>query len=133
MITVALLIGCEAPPLPGGASTQAAIQLTPAAAEMVREVLRSDEGSTHLIMSVEFDDEKFCTGAGYNLRVGKSPATAEFDVFVVNGVNVAVERADSAFLSGTTLDFGSLPTGERGFIFRNPNDPESVPKALRAE
>lgn len=100
---------------------------------MVHQVLQSEEGMTHILVSVEFDDEKFCTGAGYSLKVGKSPPADEFDLSASHGVNVAVDKEDAPFLRGTTLDFDELPTGERGFVFRNPNDPESVPKALRCQ
>jgi len=47
-----------------------------------------------------------------------------------NGVNILIAEAEEVLLSGTTMDFVELMSGQHNFIFLNPNDPNYVaPKA----
>src|SRR5688500_14295027 len=47
--------------------------LSEAAAAKVRELMSANPGNTHLFVSVDFDDEKSCTGVYYHLELGSQP------------------------------------------------------------
>lgn len=106
-------------------------ELTDAAAAKVRDVMASQPGCTHVIVSVDFDDEKYCTGVHYNLGVGTNPDEARYARCESKGLLLAIERDDLEFLRGTTLDFyASSSSGIQGFVFHNPQDRESLPDGL---
>lgn len=98
--------------------------LSDAAADEVREIMKSQPGFTHLAVSVEFG--KSCQGFQYGLKLLHEPPESEFAYLESKGIQLAVERKSASFLHGTTLDWIEPSTGKRGFLFRNPNAKESA-------
>lgn len=100
------------------------ITITPEAAKQIRHsakeghleglalrvaAKRNDDGSIHYGMG--FDDE----GREEDLR------------FTSEGIDVVIAPVSIDLLTGTVIDFVELDSGERNFIFMNPNDPNFTP------
>jgi iron-sulfur cluster assembly accessory protein len=115
----------------GAASRPHLFQLTDVASKKVRAAMASAPGSTHLVVSVDVDDKKYCTGFHYNLGFDSNPSGEQFVFAESNGIQLAIEKDDIEFLKGTTLDFATLKSGDEGFVFRNPNENVSLPDELR--
>ncbi len=113
-------------------SEQLVFNLSDTAAAKVRAAMASP-GGTHLVVSVDVDDEKYCTGFHYNLNVEANPSKSRFAMAESNGIKLAIEKDDVRFLNGTTLDYAKLSSGAEGFVFRNPNENVSLPDELREE
>ena len=112
---------------------QVVFHLSDAAAAKVRAAMASVPGGTHLVVFVDVDDERYCTGFHYNLQVEANPSPSRFAVTESNGVKLAIEKEDVRFLHGTTLDYATLSSGTEGFVFRNPNENVSLPDELREQ
>ncbi len=112
-------------------SEQMLFNLSDAARNKVRAAMASVAGGTHLVVSVDVDDEKYCVGFHYNLNVEANPSKSDFALLESNGIKLAVEKDDVKFLNGTTLDYATLASGTEGFVFRNPNENLSLPDELR--
>lgn len=106
-------------------------QLTEVASKKILTAMASAPGGTHLVVSVDVDDKKYCTGFHYNLGFDSNPSSEHFVMEESNGVQLAIEKDDIEFLEGTTLDFATLKSGKEGFVFRNPNENVSTPDELR--
>ena len=115
----------------GVASRPPLFQLTEVAVKKVRAAMASAPGSTHLVVSVDVDDKKYCTGFHYNLGFDSNPSSEQFVFAKSNGIPLAIKKDHIEFLNGTTLDFATLKSGEEGFVFRNPNENVSLPDELR--
>ena len=115
----------------GAASRPPLFQLTDVAANKVRAAMASAPGRTHLVVSVDVDDKKYCTGFHYNLGFDSNPSSEQFVFAESSGIQLAIEKDDIEFLEGTTLDFATLKSGDEGFVFRNPNENVSLPDELR--
>lgn len=105
--------------------------LSNAAAPELRAAMASVPDGTHLVVFVDVDDEKYCTGFHYNLQVMSNPSKTRFVMTESNGIQLAIEKDDVKFLDGTTLDYATLSSGTSGFVFRNPNENVSLPSELR--
>lgn len=114
-------------------SDQLEFNLSDAATTKVRAAMASVPGGTHLVVFVDVDDEKYCTGFHYNLEVQANPSESRFAISESNGIKLAIEKDDIKFLNGTTLDYATLASGTEGFVFRNPNENVSLPGELRKE
>lgn len=113
-----------------GSATPVVFKLTETATTQVRAAMASVRG-THLVVSVDVDDEKYCVGFHYSLNVENAPSKSRFEMLESNGIKLAIEKDDIEFLNGTTLDFAKLESGTEGFVFRNPNENVSIPEELR--
>lgn len=105
--------------------------LSDAARDKIRDGMASVAGGTHLVVSVDVDDEKYCVGFHYNLNVESNPSATHFALIESNGIELAIEKDDIKFLNGTTLDYAIFESGTEGFVFRNPNENRSLPDELR--
>lgn len=114
-----------------GSSEQLVFNLSEAATAKVRIAMASVPEATHLVVYVDVDDEKYCTGFHYNLEVKANPTQSRFVMTESNGIKLAIEKDDVKFLNETTLDFATLASGTEGFVFRNPNENVSIPQELR--
>ena len=113
------------------ASDPPLFQLTAVAAQKVRAAMASAPGRTHLVVSVDVDDKKYCTGFHYSLGFDSNPSSEQVVFAESSGIQLAIEKDDIEFLEGTTLDFATLKSGEECFLFRNPNENVSLPDELR--
>lgn len=116
-----------------GSAEQLVFNLSDAARDKVRDGMSSVAGGTHLVVTVDVDDEKYCVGFHYNLNVEANPSATHFALLESNGIKLAIEKDDIKFLNGTTLDYAILASGTEGFVFRNPNENRSLPDELREE
>jgi iron-sulfur cluster assembly protein len=94
-----------------------AVQLTPAAAKRVKELLETQKlDNAFLRMGVKGGG---CSGLSYNLEFDTE--LGKFDKqFDVDGVKVVVDVKSYLYLNGSTLDYVTQGlTG--GFTFVNPN------------
>ena len=70
---------------------------------------REDDGNIHYALG--FADEEF-----------------EGDVHVIAGdIDIVTSKVSMAILENTEIDFVELDSGEKNFIFKNPNDPNYIP------
>ena len=105
--------------------------LSDAAVPKVHSALKAVPQGTHLVVSVDVDDEKYCTGFHYNLAIKSNPSELQFVLLHSQGIAIAIEKDDVPFLNGTQLDYATLESGESGFVFRNPNENLSMLDELR--
>lgn len=105
--------------------------ITQLASEKLQQAMLAKPGMTHLTVSVDVDDKRYCTGFHYILGMTSDPSPLTSILLVRSGIQLAIDKQSSAFLSGTTLDWATLKSGESGFVFRNPNENKSLPDELR--
>jgi iron-sulfur cluster assembly accessory protein len=98
--------------------TDTLLQLTPAAAAKVRELIAEEPDGESLVLRVAIEGGG-CSGFQYGL--GFSTGTEPDDhVLEFDGVTVAVDQFSAPYLKGATVDF--LNTIEQsGFKIDNPN------------
>jgi len=108
-------------------------ELSDTAAKRVKEIMATLPQKPALVVWVDFDDEKFCTGFHYNLKFEQNPDPAHYTMVSSQDIHVAVDQGDVNFLNGTTLDFATLESGTAGFVFRNPNENVSLVPELRGK
>lgn len=95
-----------------------AIELTPVAAEKIREIMR-EQGLTEGGLRVGVKGGG-CSGLGYTLALDTEEHPGD-KVFEFDGVKVFVDMKSFLFLNGTTLDYKNEGLMQRGFTFINPN------------
>lgn len=95
-----------------------AIELTPVAAEKIREIMR-DQGLTRGGLRVGVKGGG-CSGLGYTLALDTEEHPGD-KVFEFDGFKVFVDMKSFLFLNGTTLDYKNEGLMQRGFTFINPN------------
>jgi iron-sulfur cluster assembly protein len=104
------------------------IAVTPqAAAQIAKSAQQAGGGSTCLRLAARLDDKGVIEyGMGFDDE-------AEGDTKVVaNDVTILIPSGSIELLTGATLDYVEINTGEWRFIFINPNDPShKAPKAAR--
>lgn len=126
-------IGCNDPSLPKGSKVVDADQqaplsdelferknvviLTPAAGEMIKEV-QKQQGYDFVRAGVEKGGP---TGFIYDLGFAEAPNHESDYLGESQGIRIVVDRADSIYLEGATIDFITDENGQRGFKFDNPN------------
>lgn len=90
------------------------IEVTPVAADKLRELRQSEPTRTYLRLFVA---GRTCSGYQYGLalddKVEEQDAVSE-----LNGIRVAVDPVSQPYCDGATIDFISTPDGE-GFIVRS--------------
>jgi iron-sulfur cluster assembly protein len=100
------------------------ITITPDAAQQIREsakeghmeglplrvaAKRNDDGSIHYAMGFADDEHQ------------------DDMHFETEGIEVVVSPLSMDLLNDTTIDYVQLDSGEKNFIFKNPNDPNFKP------
>ena len=95
-----------------------AIQITPKAAEKVREIMR-EQGITEGGLRVGVKGGG-CSGLGYTLAIDTEQHPGD-QVFEHDGVKVFVDMKSFLYLNGSTLDYKTEGLMQRGFTFVNPN------------
>jgi iron-sulfur cluster assembly accessory protein len=101
------------------------------ASEKLNQAMAARPDKTYVMVSVDIDDKKYCTGFHYKLEMSADASSPPSILLESNGINLAIDKQASEFLTGTTLDWGTLESGESGFVFRNPNENKSLPDGLR--
>ena len=92
------------------------IQLTPAAAERVRNFITSRGQGLGLRLGVR---KTGCSGFAYVINYADSQEPGDI-VFEVSGLKVFVDPASLPLIDGTTVDFVKQGLNE-AFRFKNPN------------
>ena len=95
-----------------------AIQITPKAAEKVREIMR-EQGITEGGLRVGVKGGG-CSGLGYTLAIDTEERPGD-TVFEEGGVKLFVDMKSFLYLNGSTLDYKMEGLMQRGFTFVNPN------------
>lgn len=93
-----------------------AIQLTPAAAERVREYLAEQPGRLGLRFGVR---RTGCSGWAYVADLAEATTPGD-TVFEDAGIRIYVDADSLALVDGTSIDFIRQGLGSQ-FLFRNPN------------
>ena len=101
-------------------TSQAIVTLTPRCADELRQ--RMQRGSQRNILFISVKAERNCTGFLYEMDFRESPPE---NVILTSseGVALAIDGDDAAFLNGTTLDYLAAPGG---FKFNNPREDTSL-------
>ena len=101
------------------------IQLTPSAAEQIRESAHETraEGMPLRVAVSQGDDKKFHYAVGFDDTGGHKDDAC----YTSHGIDIVVAPASIALARGMTIDYVELKEGERQFIFLNPNDPSYEP------
>jgi iron-sulfur cluster assembly protein len=98
--------------------TETLIQLTPAAAAKVRDLIAEEPDADQLVLRVAIEGGG-CSGFQYGLGFSTG-AEADDHVLELEGVTVVVDPFSAPYLKGATVDF--LNTIEQsGFKIDNPN------------
>lgn len=100
------------------------ISVTKAAAEQILESARQGkaEGMAVRVAVTRHEDDSFHYALGFD-DTGASGDPS----FGSHGVEIVVSRENLSLLEGTTIDYVKLDSGEMGFVFLNPNDPDYRP------
>ena len=93
----------------------ALVTLTPAAAEMVRQV-QAAEGGKYVRVGVVNSGP---TGFQYSMKMEEESPGGDH-VVESHGITLLVDKVSALYLEGSTIDFLE-ENGERGFKFNNPN------------
>ncbi len=93
-----------------------AINLTPAAAERVRQYMRGRDAAVGLRLGVKTVG---CSGYAYVVDLAHT-VNADDTVFESNGVKVVVSEKSLPIVDGTEIDFTRQGLNE-GFAYHNPN------------
>jgi len=99
-------------------------KVTPAAAAQVRESAKQG-GTGNMALRIaahRAGDGSIQYGMGFADETNKSDQS-----FNSEGVSIVIALSSIGLLSGATLDYVELASGEFNFIFLNPNDPGYVP------
>jgi len=100
------------------------IIVTPAAAEQIKISAKQGkaEGLPLRVAAQRNDDGSFHYALGF--------ADEEHDedlTFKSEGIEIVVSPMSLDLLTNTVIDFVELDSGEKNFIFKNPNDPNYKP------
>jgi iron-sulfur cluster assembly protein len=104
-------------------SDRAAVTLTPAAAEMIRQV-QAAKGGTYVRVGVTNSGP-----TGFQYALGMEEESHGDDLVIESeGITLLVDKKSALYLEGSTIDFLE-ENGQRGFKFDNPNAvaPNPVP------
>lgn len=96
------------------------LTLTENAAKQISEsATQSGEKNTAIRFAVEkLESGKFRYAMGFD-----DVKDSEDVAYQSQGVNIVVATNSVELLKGTTMDFVELDSGEKQFVFLNPNDP----------
>jgi iron-sulfur cluster assembly protein len=96
----------------------AAITVTPAALERVRQLLdKRGKPSVGVRVGVR---SRGCSGLSYTLEYADAKGPAD-ETVEVDGVTILIDPKASMFIFGTEMDF-VVDKLQSGFVFRNPNE-----------
>ena len=93
----------------------ALVRLTPAAADMIRQVQAADGGKYVRVGVVNSGP----TGFQYAMKMEEESPSGDH-VVESEGITLLVDKKSALYLDGLTIDFLE-ENGERGFKFNNPN------------
>ena len=98
--------------------TDTLLNLTPVAAEKIRQLLAEEPGGETLVLRVAIQGGG-CSGFQYGLGFDSGPAEGDIEL-TLEGVNVVVDPFSAPYLQGSTVDFLNT-IQESGFKIENPN------------
>jgi iron-sulfur cluster assembly protein len=98
--------------------TDTVINLTPVAAEKIKQLLTEEPDGESLVLRVAIQGGG-CSGFQYGLGFDSGPAEGDIEL-VLEGVNVVVDPFSAPYLRGSTVDFLNT-IQESGFKIDNPN------------
>lgn len=98
------------------AASKAAITLTPAALERVKELIQKNPDVSGLRIGVK---QRGCNGLSYTLEYAKEKKKFD-EVVEQNGVKIFIDAKAQLTLLGTEMDFVKTPLSSE-FVFNNPN------------
>ncbi|CAG0921236.1 unnamed protein product [Notodromas monacha] len=96
--------------------TRAALVLTKAAVDRVKELTREEPGVLGLRIGVK---QRGCNGLSYTLEFAKEKAKLD-EVVQQDGVTVLIDKKAQLSLLGTEMDYVSTTLSSE-FVFNNPN------------
>ena len=99
-----------------GLPTRAAMNITPAAVQRVRELLAEHPEAIALKITVK---QRGCNGLAYNLDYAKEKAQMDEEV-VQDDVRVLIDKKAQLTLLGTEMDYQESKLSSE-FVFNNPN------------
>ena len=99
-----------------GLPTRAALNITPAAVQRVRELLTSRPDAIGLKITVK---QRGCNGLSYNLDYAKEKGKLDEEV-VIDGVTILIDKKAQLTLLGTEMDYQESKLSSE-FVFNNPN------------
>lgn len=107
-----------APAKPARRPKPAAISITPAAIERVRQLIEKRGKPTFGIrIGIR---SKGCSGLSYTIEYADEPGPGD-EAISQDGVTVLIDPKASLFIFGTEMDFVEEKL-QSGFVFRNPNE-----------
>lgn len=98
------------------AATKAAIALTPAAVERVKQLMVAHPEMTGLRIGVK---QRGCSGLSYTLEYAKEKKKFD-EVVPLNGVRIYIDAKAQLTLLGTEMDYVQNDLSSE-FVFNNPN------------
>ena len=98
--------------------TDTLLNLTPVAAEKIRQLLAEEPDGESLVLRVAIQGGG-CSGFQYGLGFDSGPAEGDIELRL-EGVNVVVDPFSAPYLQGSTVDFLNT-IQESGFKIENPN------------
>ena len=98
--------------------TETLIDLTPLAAEKVKELMAAEPDAESLVLRVAIQGGG-CSGFQYGLGFDTAPAEGD-EILDLEGVRVVVDPFSAPYLQGATIDFLN-GLQESGFKIDNPN------------
>ncbi|WP_374650970.1 HesB/IscA family protein [Dongia sp.] len=107
-----------APARPARRPKPAAITVTPAALERVRELL-SKRGKPSVGIRIGIRS-KGCSGLSYTIEYADERGPGD-EAIEQDGVTILIDPKASLFIFGTEMDFVEEKL-QNGFVFRNPNE-----------
>ena len=100
--------------------TETLIDLTPLAAEKVKELMAAEPDAESLVLRVAIQGGG-CSGFQYGLMIDEGEGDATTDAVIeANGVKLLVDPISARYLRGAEVDFVDNVTGG-GFTIKNPN------------
>lgn len=95
-----------------------AVTLTPAAAEIVRDLLRQRNLGDSYTLRVYISGRN-CSGFEYGMGLDNKPAETDTS-FETEGMKILVDEVSLQFMAGATIDYIDDERG-KGFLVENPN------------
>jgi iron-sulfur cluster assembly accessory protein len=99
------------------------VQLSPAAAEIVRGLLKDRDLDTTSYALRVYVAGRTCSGLQYGMALDNKPGETD-RVFESEGLKVMVDDQSLEFMAGATIDYIDDARG-KGFLVDNPNTPPS--------